>query len=188
MAETTNNVTAGKPAVGGAVSRAPLGTTLPTDATTELANTFKSLGYISEDGMTNGTSLTTNDIRAWGGDVVLSSQTGQADTFRFTLIEALNLDVLKAIYGDANVTGTLAAGITVISNGDEQVAACWVVDMILRNGALKRVTIPNGKITSLEDIRYSDSAVVGYGVTITAMPDASGNTHYEYIKAASSAT
>lgn len=184
MAETTNNVTAGKPAVGGAVSRAPLGTTLPTDATTALANTYKSLGYISEDGMTNGTSMTTNEIRAWGGDIVLSSQTGQADTFRCTLIEALNLDVLKAIYGDANVTGTLADGITVKSNGDEQEAACWVVDMILRNGALKRVTIPNGKITSLEDITYSDSAVVGYGVTITAMPDASGNTHYEYIKAA----
>ena len=32
-----NNVTAGKPKIGGAVYRAPKGTTLPTDATSALA-------------------------------------------------------------------------------------------------------------------------------------------------------
>ena len=41
------NVTAAKPKVGGAVWRAPLGTTLPTDAKTALDKAFKSLGYIS---------------------------------------------------------------------------------------------------------------------------------------------
>lgn len=184
MSQTTSNVTASKPAVGGALSRAPSGTTLPTDATTALNAAFASLGYISEDGMTNSHVLDVTDIKAWGGDTVLSPQTGTADTFKTTLIEALNVDVLKSIFGSSNVSGTLADGITVVVNSTEQVAAAWVFDMVLKNNALKRVVIPNGKITAVEDVTYSDSAAVGYGITITAMPDSSGNTHYEYIKAA----
>ena len=42
MANTVSNVTAGKPKIGGAVFRAALGSTLPTDATTALDAAFKS--------------------------------------------------------------------------------------------------------------------------------------------------
>ena len=184
MANTVTNVTAGKPKLGGAISVAPVGTTLPTDATTALNEAFVSLGYCSEDGLTNANTRSSDDIKAWGGDIVMSVQSEKTDTFQTVFIESLNVDVLKEFFGTANVSGTLATGITVNVNSKELVDRAWVIDMILRNGALKRIVIPNGKITATEDITYSDTEVSGLGVTITAYPDASGNTHYEYIKAA----
>ena len=79
---TVTNVSVGKPAVGGAIYRAALGSTIPTDATTSLASAYKQLGYVSEDGLTNTNSPESDEVKAWGGDTVLTLQTSKTDTFQ----------------------------------------------------------------------------------------------------------
>lgn len=177
----TKNVTAGKPKVGGAIFRAPLGTPLPTDATSTLNEAFKDLGYISEDGVTNSNSPESDSLKAWGGDTVMTYQTAKDDTYGFTMIEALNVEVLKTVYGDDNVSGTLETGISIKANSTPQEAYSWVIDMVLRDKALKRVVIPEASITEVGDVSYTDEDAVGYETTLTCVPDSEGNTHYEYI-------
>lgn len=181
MAQTATNVTAAKPQAGGAVYVAATSVTLPDD-TTDALTAFTGLGYVSEDGATKNITPTASEIRAWGGDVVLTATQQRTITWQFTLIEALNLDVMKEVYGSANVTGTLATGATVSVNSAEMADRAWVIDMVLRGNVACRVVLPIAHISAIDAVTYSDSAAVGYNITLTCMPDASGNSAYEYYK------
>lgn len=187
MANSTANVNIGKPKVGGSIYRAPLGTSLPSDAKTALDNAFACLGYASDDGLTNSNSPTSSNIKAWGGDIVYTYNSEQMDTFSFTLIESTNTDVLKAVYGDDNVSGSLSTGITISANATEKGASSWVFELVLQDGGAKRIVVPKAFITEIGEISYSDESAVGYNITITAMVDETGNTHYEYLTAAANA-
>lgn len=183
----TDHVSYGKPKVGGAIWSAPKGITLPTDVVSELNEAFKSLGYISEDGLKNANSPESDEIKAWGGDTVLVVQTAKSDTFEYTLIESTNPEVLKEIYGEDNVEGDIETGITIRANSSEAKPHCIVIDMIMQN-AMKRIVIPNGKVKEVGEISYTDGDVIGFPTTLEAMPDEKGNTHYEYIKKIAPAT
>ena len=183
MATNATNVTVGKPKVGGAIHWAPLGTTLPTSATESLNAAFVDLGYVSEDGLTNNNSPESDTVKAWGGDTVLSLQTDRPDTFALTLLEAMNSDVLKTIYGSSNVTADGEGNLTIKATAEEMPSGSWVFDMILKGGRAKRIVVPNGTISELGDITYKDDEAVGYNITITDVPDTNGVYHYEYITA-----
>lgn len=178
-----SNVSAAAPKVTGAIFVAPKGTELPTDATTALAKEYKELGYVSDAGMTNSNSPSNTDIKEWGGTVVLSTITAKPDTFKFKLIEILSVDVLKTVYGSANVTEDTSTGkITVKAKAEDPENMVWVIDMLLTGKKMKRIIVPDGKITTVGDIEYSKSNAVGYDLTVSCYPDHENSTHTEYIE------
>lgn len=181
-ANTATNVTTGKPKVSGAVWVAPKGTELPTDATTELTG-FTNLGYVSDSGLENTNDMNISTIKEWGGLVVYQSLDEFTDRFKLTLIEAKSVDVLKAAYGDDNVTednGTIHVEV----NAKDPQERVWVFELALRGGIAKRIVVPSGAVTGRDAITYTASDAVGYGLTISAYPDANGKTHDEYIESA----
>ena len=127
------NVALGKPKIGGAVYRAPIGTTLPASADATLDAGFQPMGYVSEDGVVNSNSPSAETIKAWGGDIVKVLYTERPDEFKLTLIESKRLSVKKAVYGQNNVTGTLSTGITTSVKSDVLESGSWVIDMVEGN-------------------------------------------------------
>lgn len=187
MANTVTNVSTGKPKIGGAIYRAARTANLviPTTASAELSTDYKCLGYVSEDGLKNNMTTDSDKVKAWGGDTVLAYQKGKEDVFTFSLLEVLNDDVLKTVFGDSNVTITAATttapkSVAVAVNNTELNESVWVIDMIMRGNNPRRIVIPYGKVTDIGEITYKDDDVVKYDVSLQAMPDTAGNSHYEY--------
>lgn len=180
---SSDKVSTGKPKTAGAVYRAPAGTTAPTDASTELAAAFKELGFVSDDGVSNSNSGDSTDVYAWGGTPVLTTQAEKTDEWKLTLIESLNAEVLKTVYGDGNVTvDTTGKKITVKAGAAQLASSVYVIDMLLKGGALKRVVIPVGSLSDVGEIVYKDDEPIGYEITIKGADDGTGYTHYEYIQ------
>jgi hypothetical protein len=184
MATTTNNssnVSVGKPKATGAVFFAPKGTAVPTDATTELSDAFKGVGYVSEDGVTNEVETDTEEIKAWGGDVVATPQTSYSEKFTLTLIET-SANTLKVVYGDDKVTVDESTGvITINHNSAEKTEMVMVIEVVMNDDRIKRIVVPKCKLIEMGEITYKDDEAIGYECTFQALPDTNGNSSTEYI-------
>lgn len=184
MSPSTANVAAGKPLATGGILVGGDSFVAPTDAAGALTGASP-VGYIGEDGLTRTIDRVTEKIRAWGGDTVKITQTEHSVTYSFTMIEILNADVLKAFYGDDNVTTTAAtttAGTLheVLINGDPLPTKEWVFE--IKDGPAKiRQYVPIGSVTEQGETTYADADVIAYPMTIEALPDASGNKVYEFL-------
>lgn len=185
MGNVATNVSTGKPNVSGSVYVAPIGSPIPTNPTSTLPAEYTCLGYVSEDGLENSNEMDVSVIKAWGGMIVYRSLTELNDTFSLTLIESENVDVLKTVYGDSNVSVDASGDITVKVKADDPQEKIWIFELTLRGGRARRIVIPDGAITSRETITYNDSDAIGYGIEVSAYPDANGETHKEYTEVAS---
>ena len=175
---SSTNVVSGKPLATGGILMAPAGTAVPDDITTAPSADFIGAGYIGEDGVTEGGERSTEKVKAWGGDTVKIIQTEHSLTFAFSFIETLNADVLKSIYGDSNVTTTAATVSSgtihkVLVTSDVLPRKAYIFE-IKDGDARIRITVPDGQITEVGEITYSDSEVIAYAVTVECFADSNG--------------
>lgn len=189
--QSSANVTFSKPGASadksGYIWVAPLGTAIPTDATTELDPKFVGLGYLSEDGLTEPASLTAGDaIVAAGGDTVAQADPTFSKTWTGTCIEALNEDLLKVAYGSSNVTvkaaSTTADGvITVKEQAGDLEHHVIVIDEMLKGGRKRRNVMSDATFLITGDISHVHTALVNFEFTINAYPTATQPAQTQYI-------
>ncbi|WP_028477862.1 hypothetical protein [Nocardia sp. CNY236] len=182
MAATIANVYAAMPKASGAVLRAPLGTAGPTSATDALDNAFVDCGFVGEEGFTESNTRETEKKKAFGGSTVKVLQTDYTATVKFAFLESTNADVLKAVFGDDNVTvDAQTEAITVEKNKKALPHNAWVIDTVDDAVGSIRTFIPNGQITAVEDIIKVHTDTIMYTITMECFEDASGTNIYEYI-------
>jgi hypothetical protein len=175
---------AGVPLATGGILIGDVTAAAPTTANATLTG-FSAAGYIGEDGVTETNERSTDRIRAWGGDTVKVVQTEHNVSYQFTFLETLNADVLKAVYGQDNVTTTAATVSTgtlheVQINAETLPHKSYVFEV--KDGDAKiRIYVPDGQITEVGDVTYSDSEVIGYQVTVECYADELGNKAYKFL-------
>lgn len=180
MASSVANVYAAMPRATGTLLRAPLGTPGPANAIAELSSAWVDLGYIGEDGYTMSESRDTDKKKAFGGNVVKILQTDYSLTIQFSFLESINADVLRAVYGDDNVT-VRGPSIRVRHNKAPLPHASWVIDTLDSAVGLRRIWIPDGQITTVDDVQIVHTETIAYKVTVECFEDADGTPLYEWV-------
>lgn len=168
----------------GAVLDAPLGTKLPTSATEELDKAFTSSGYVSEDGLALKTDRSTNDIKEWSGSVVKKLLDSFDGTITWSEMQ-MSYEALCHAFGTSAVTKTAATTehgeqVTLAINSAMPEARSWAFRMKDGNARIL-IVVPNGQVTSVDEIDFVSSDSVKLPITLSCYPDSSGNSIYIYV-------
>lgn len=158
----------------GGLYKGPLGQAEPADSVVALDAAFLNLGYFSADGAVMGFSDTVNNTFAWqSAALVRTSRTETLTTLAFNPIQSRG-SVLEAFHSGSQITE-----ITPGSEYRMPIApaiadpASWVFDAI-DGGLHYRYYIPNGEITERGDVMHLNGEPIGYPMTMTFYPDATG--------------
>lgn len=186
MAVNVNNAFVGAPPIdGGVYFSAPLGTTLPADATSSLDPAFKDHGAIGEDGFNVNPARESSTEKMFGGEDWVDLQTGYAETATLTLLEEDNEAVIESIFGAANYTSTPATDAdgkkTTIFHTNTRLPIESHVLKAVSGEKAKTYVIERGRISTIEKTADVHSASTKYTVTITCFKGTNPDTNYAYV-------
>jgi hypothetical protein len=167
---TAANVRVG---VTGAIYVAPVATPLPTTSTATLNAAFVSLGYISEDGVSETYDDSVTDIVAWQSAQVVRATTSESSaSLSWTMIET-NRRVLEVFHRGSTME-TSGANHTLSVKPIQASPRSWILDVI--DGLqIIRIVVGLGEIVERGEVMYRNGEAVAYPVTMRCYPDANNN-------------
>ncbi|MEM9134277.1 MAG: hypothetical protein AAGE88_18155 [Actinomycetota bacterium] len=160
--------------VTGGLFKAPLGTALPTDATTALAAAFIDLGYTSEDGVSEQWDDSVDDIVAWQNATTVRSATTESTlSIGATPIE-MKREVLEMFHRGSVVTEPSAGVFQLDVKPVVADPSIWALNVI--DGTSQyRLVIGRGEVVQRGEVMYRNGEPIGFPILIRAYPDANGN-------------
>jgi hypothetical protein len=159
---------------GGKVYVAPVGTVAPTTLSAAWGVGWTDLGYISDDGLTEGSDQDRNEFYAWGADAPVRTQiTRNVTTFGMTFIETKG-EVLSIYYATPYTamtsTGTTTAQFLTFIQGTQQAPDVRALGIDIIDGTRAfRFIIPRCEVSDKGDITYAKEDLMGYEVTFTGL-------------------
>lgn len=155
-----------------------------TAAQTTLASMTTNSGYVSEDGLSLSPTFNTNDIREWNGATVRRILNEFNGEFSFSLIQCGYEEWCQAL-GSDNVTQTAATS----THGEQlhikmgaHLAPRQAYCFALKDGdAQIIIVVPNGQITSIDEISFNSSDAISLPLTLTAYDDGTGESIHIFV-------
>lgn len=179
-AHNAKNVLALSPKATGGIMTAPLGTKLPTSLSDPLDSAFVSLGYVSEDGVTESVARDVEKKKAWGNMVVKILTTDHEATWQFQLMETSNMEAMKAVYGKDAVSKS-GDSVKVNIEASELPEQSFVFEMVDKgNDVSERIVLPKARVTEIGDLVYTHGDISVFDVTLEALEDEKGVKGYKY--------
>lgn len=160
---------------------APLGTASPGDPEVQPLAPWAPLGAISDDGLVQGFDEDTQSFTPWGYTApIRTTITSSLRTFGLTVWEVGRTTVQSLQYRLDVADLAPVSGLTTFAETASPVPdrrAFWFV--VLDGDSFQRgFYVPEGEITERSDVTHKQDEIAGFEWTITAYPDASGNTVY----------
>lgn len=160
--------------ITGALYKAPLGSTAPTDATTALDAAFQNLGYVSDDGISENWEDSVDDIVAWQNATTVRSTTTESTlSLELMLIETKGI-VLEMFHRGSTMVEVAPDNFQLDVKPIVADPSNWVLDVV-DGTKLIRLYIGNGEVVERGEVMYANGEAAGYPITLRGFPDTNGN-------------
>lgn len=156
------------------------GLVAPTNATTALDVTFKSLGLVTTDGATTSTAMSNNDIMSFGSYSPVRTLVSQEVLTVHFVAQETNKVTAAIKTRQALSAVTLTSGALSLTRGPARDALYGLVIDALDGTNHIRKFYPKTRLTGLGDQQVGFAQGVFYDFTFTCYADATGVAEYEY--------
>lgn len=151
---------------------APKGTALPASPLAELAEGWKEVGYVAEDGITWATGRSFEPLKDWANKIRRQLQSEPTGTVAVPIIST-TAEALKTIFGASNVVETAASQahgkLVAVEVTEGVVSEEEAFLFIMKDGEdAMMLGTTSGFITALEDITFAHGNPITWNATVSA--------------------